>query len=385
VILVLSAYWWQRVRRGGPPRKRRRGPAHGEYARRGSQRIGCEGAARLQAVPLGCRDLRLIAFADRSIASGRTGVIPEMDDPAACVLCRDGHSVLLYAGVRHDPHAAVRRCTGCGLVFLSPRPPAEQLGQYHAHRCRTDYAAHSPDERYRSDLEEAGVRLRRLAPYVHRDARVLEIGCGSGAFLDVIRPHVGEVVGVEPDVASRMFIVRELGLPVLPDVGEALGGNRVLGPVLLFHVLEHVPGPVEFLQTLGRLVDTGGTLVLEVPNVDDALVSVYQVPVVLRFYYQRTHLYYSPPSTRARVLHLGGFRSHVEGIQRYDLSNHLRWMLTGEPGGQGYYRDLLGPSAVAAYADALIRAGASDTLWAVAQATDAGAAGRGRAIAPAVQ
>ena len=66
-----------------------------------------------------------------------------------------------------------------------------------------------------------------------------------------------------------------------------------------------------------------------------------------------------------------GFAATIIGTQRYDLSNHLRWMLTGKPGGQSFYGDILSAPVNAAYAEALSRAGNSDTLWAVARAMDA--------------
>ena len=67
------------------------------------------------------------------------------------------------------------------------------------------------------------------------------------------------------------------------------------------------------------------------------------------------------------ALNQAGFDATIEGIQRYDLSNHIYWMLKGEPGGQSCYNDILLPSVHAAYADALIHTGHSDTLWAIAQ------------------
>ena len=113
-----------------------------------------------------------------------------------------------------------------------------------------------------------------------------------------------------------------------------------------------------------------GKLVVEVPNVDDALVSVYRVPAYVRFYYQKAHLYYFSRETLANTFALAGLEGSIEGVQRYDLSNHLRWMLTGEPGGQGYYDELLSPAVREAYADALIQSGHSDTLWGVAYRRD---------------
>jgi len=54
----------------------------------------------------------------------------------------------------------------------------------------------------------------------------------------------------------------------------------------------------------------------------------------------------------------------IQSVQRYGLSNHLNWMLTGQPGGQGKFDEVLAPEVEQAYAAALIRADLADTLWA---------------------
>jgi len=261
----------------------------------------------------------------------------------------------------------VRRCAGCGLVFQWPSPDEAELARYYEEQYRDEYGDPAVDERYRADLEGARARRSRLSSLLRPDTRVLEVGCGSGAFLDVIRPDVKEVAGVEPDAASRMFLERTLRLLVWPGVAEVWRAGRVFDLVVLFHVLEHVPRPVEFLRTLRRIMPPQGHLVAEVPNVDDALVAVYKVPAFLRFYYQKAHLFYFSHATLTAVMEQAGFHARLEGVQRYDLSNHIRWMLTGEPGGQAYYGDMLDVAAQSAYASALVRAGSSDTLWAVAQ------------------
>lgn len=283
-----------------------------------------------------------------------------------CVLCQCLEINTVQVGARHAPKVDVCRCADCGLVFLWPCPTEEELDRYYAEFYREDYAEPPVNERYQADLDEARTRVHRLLSLLHPDTRVLEVGCGSGAFLDAVRPYVADVLGVEADAASRDWIERRLGIPVLERVADILPGAKPFDLVVLFHVLEHVPDPVHFLQSLGQLLRPDGRVIVEAPNVDDALVAVYQIPSYLPFYYQKAHLYYFSKGTLARVFEKAGYRATIEGMQRYDLSNHIRWMLTGQPGGQGHY-DILLPSVHVAYADALIRAGHSDTLWAIAQ------------------
>ena len=103
------------------------------------------------------------------------------------------------------------------------------------------------------------------------------------------------------------------------------------------------------------------------PNVDDALISVYAVPKFGPFYWQRAHYQNFSPRTLAAVLARAGFASELIPVQRYDLSNHMVWMLEGRPGGFGRYRDLITPNVDAAYAQALKDQWVCDTIYAVAR------------------
>jgi 2-polyprenyl-3-methyl-5-hydroxy-6-metoxy-1,4-benzoquinol methylase len=283
-----------------------------------------------------------------------------------CNLCGANESFLLQVGARHAQEAEIRRCATCDLVFLSPQSSQENLELYYSSLYREDYSLPSAEERHKNDLEKARQRVQRLLPRLKPDTRLLEVGSGSGAFLYAVRPFVKEVVGVEPDSTFRSWIKRTMGLKVLENIPQDGSEEEAFDVVATFHVLEHVPAPVDFLAELKKVLKPGGDLVVEVPNVDDVLVAVYQVPAYLKFYYQKAHLYYFSQKTLALALEKAGYDATICGIQIYDLSNHMRWMLTGQPGGQGYYRGILAPDVLAAYADALIHSGHSDTLWGLA-------------------
>ena len=283
-----------------------------------------------------------------------------------CKLCGNNESSLVQIGVRHDPEAEIRRCATCDLVFLSPQPSQEALDHYYATVYREDYDLTEVEKRHQNDLAEAYLRVQRLLPQLTPETRLLEVGSGSGAFLYAVRPYVKEVIGVEPDSATRRWIQQTLGIKMLGEIPQDGSEKAAFDVAVSFHVLEHAPDPVNFLSGLRKVLRPEGALAVEVPNVDDALVAVYRVPAYLQFYFQKPHLYYFSQRTLALALEKAGYHATIGGIQRYDLSNHMRWMLTGQAGGQGYYHDILAPGVQAAYADSLIYSGHADTLWGVA-------------------
>jgi len=263
--------------------------------------------------------------------------------PSTC-LCGATAAALVQRGVRHDPGLEVHRCASCGLVYLWPRPTAAELDRFYAGPYRRQYPMVADDELARDSRR----RVAALLPLLRPSSRLVDIGSGSGAFVKAIRPHAADAIGIEPD-----------------EGGSSDQVDGEFDVVTAFHVLEHVHDPHEFLRRLSRLLRPDGILVVEVPNVDDALVSTYDIPAYRSFYFTNAHLWYFSPRTLDGALASAKLDGTVELVQRYDLSNHLVWMQTGKPGGFGAYPIIAGVDD--AYAQALVAAGVADTLWVVAR------------------
>jgi methionine biosynthesis protein MetW len=108
-----------------------------------------------------------------------------------------------------------------------------------------------------------------ISGLVPRGARVLDVGCGTGALSVVLRDVSGaEVTGIEPD-AARAALARERGLDVITGVltGEL---HRTLGTfdaVIYADVLEHLPDPLSELKTAAPFVKPNGVVIVSVPNI----------------------------------------------------------------------------------------------------------------------
>jgi len=98
------------------------------------------------------------------------------------------------------------------------------------------------------------------------DARLLEVGCGTGGNLALLQ-HFGRVDAVEFDQEARQIAERKGGIPIgyceLPSHVEAEDAQYDL--VALLDVLEHIGDDIDALRTVGRKMKPGGRLLLTVP------------------------------------------------------------------------------------------------------------------------
>ena len=98
----------------------------------------------------------------------------------------------------------------------------------------------------------------------------------------------------------------------------------------MFHVLEHLAQPINFLKKVKKHIKPNGRILIEIPNLDDFQIeknSAYR-----DWFWQRAHLQYFSPKTLKLVLKKSGFKSiRVFGIQRYSIENMMYWKLNLKP------------------------------------------------------
>jgi SAM-dependent methyltransferase len=236
----------------------------------------------------------------------------------------------------------------------------------------TDYSRYQPRaaalglQAYKKKTGTYERRYEKLAALLPAAGRVLEIGAGDGGFLALIRerhPHF-DLACIEPDTTRRALRDQIVGLAQYDDFSQAPPGNCDL--VCLFHVLEHIVEPGPFLSRCASLLAPGGRLVLEVPSLDDPLLSLYNVPAYADYCFQKQHPYYYAKASLERLLRSHGFKiKAMMPHQRYGLENHLNWLQCGMPGGNAEYARVFAPID-ADYRQSLEAAGQSDAVIAVA-------------------
>jgi SAM-dependent methyltransferase len=96
--------------------------------------------------------------------------------------------------------------------------------------------------------------------------RILEIGFGEGKFLKELMSKKYNVAGVEQSEYARDKMKKILGSENVFDDIEKVSGKFAV--VVMYHVLEHIQEPKEYLKKIMRILIPGGRLIVRVPNVD---------------------------------------------------------------------------------------------------------------------
>ena len=193
----------------------------------------------------------------------------------ACCIC--GHRMAEPVAVGEDfeyrscPDTFLAvRCSECGLVYLNPRPAVSELShiyppEYHAY----DFSASRYGHVYRIRRWLEARRLLAWCRGLGPSARILDVGCGDGFHLRILKDFGSPswtVEGVEPD-ARAAAAAQEAGLFIHRTTVENLPAQAAqYDLVLLIATLEHVDDPVSVLSTLRTLVRPGGRIGIVTDN-----------------------------------------------------------------------------------------------------------------------
>jgi SAM-dependent methyltransferase len=151
-------------------------------------------------------------------------------------------------------------CRACGHSFIDPIPsPSDLLATYTAGY----FEVHRRNRPQLSLVEKRRLGwLGRYAP----PGRILEIGSGTGIFIEVASSAGWTVTGVEPSGPACEEARRMTGKEVIHGTMDAVPADSRFDAVAMWHVAEHLADPAGVLREAhGRMVP-GGILAVESPD-----------------------------------------------------------------------------------------------------------------------
>jgi 2-polyprenyl-3-methyl-5-hydroxy-6-metoxy-1,4-benzoquinol methylase len=143
--------------------------------------------------------------------------------------------------------------------------------------------------------------LARLAQADPPGPRLLEVGVGSGTFLNAARERNYEVMGCDLSAPICARVSQTFGIGMHSEPLSTLSGDSRFDVIVMNHVLEHVHRPIEFMSDVRRLLAPGGVVHVAVPNI-----ACWEAALRGWTSYEPYHLAYFDPQTLARTITAGG-------------------------------------------------------------------------------
>ncbi len=165
----------------------------------------------------------------------------------------------------------ILECTNCNFKFVNPRPEKDFIGKYYQ---SDNYISHAEKKKGLFDFLYSLVKnytLPKKFILINKYSKgnnILDIGCGTGDFLNLFKIRKWNTFGIEPNDKARSIGNSKFNLNIYSeDQLEKFESNK-FDIITLWHVLEHVHDLNERIIEIKRLLKQDGTLFVAVPNPD---------------------------------------------------------------------------------------------------------------------
>jgi SAM-dependent methyltransferase len=210
----------------------------------------------------------------------------------------------------------IAECLACTLRFTQDAPDAASMPFYYKSEnyiSHTDTAKGLINRLYHFVRKRTIVQKRRLIEKITKTkaGNILDVGSGTGAFLNEMKRNGWKVTGLEPNADARTMAMDLYGLE-LADISRLYHlPADYFETITLWHVLEHVHDLAGYIQQLKKLLHKQGWLFIAVPNYTGADAAIYKE--YWAAYDVPRHLYHFSPRS-IKVL----MEKHGLNVLRYE-------------------------------------------------------------------
>jgi 2-polyprenyl-3-methyl-5-hydroxy-6-metoxy-1,4-benzoquinol methylase len=210
-------------------------------------------------------------------------------------------------------------CSVCTFKYTNPRPGSNEIGKFYQSE---DYISHSNTKRGLMNKLYQVVRnytiskkVSIIKQYVSRGT-ILDIGCGTGEFLNFSHNNGFQTTGVEPGNDARKYAIENYSLSVYNEDYIKTIPDSSFDVITMWHVLEHVHDLNDRVGELKRIIKDNGIVLIAVPNHTSLDASIYKE--YWAAYDLPRHLYHFSPDTIVRLFKKHGFKSEKILPMKFD-------------------------------------------------------------------
>jgi len=272
-----------------------------------------------------------------------------------CNLCSCSDYKKREGSVRDNKDLEIYECLNCGLVYLSSFDHINEAyyEESNMHK-EIDFV------KWQNETREDDERRYKFLEQNINNKDILDFGSGTGGFLKRVKPYASSICGIELERAVYPYY-EENEIEVYDNLQNC---KKQFDIITSFHVLEHLPNPKDILTQMIELLKKDGKIIIEVPNANDALLTLYKNKPFSNFTYWSCHLFlYTRYTLELLAKQVGLKVDFIKYVQRYPLSNHLYWLSEGKPGGHVKWGSFLDSDELtSAYENQLSSLGKTDTI-----------------------
>lgn len=178
-----------------------------------------------------------------------------------CPFCEDTDHRFEFATNQYN----LVQCGTCELVYKSESSEASELAINQ--ELYTDDFVERRQWGKKRLFNVAKRRLEALKSQIPDGGRILEIGCGTGEFLQLARTEGYKVEAVDMSKSVCHYVENRLGIPCFNGtLQEFHPDHKDYDAIVAFDIIEHLVEPNVFLKQLLNRLGPSGVLFLEMPN-----------------------------------------------------------------------------------------------------------------------
>ena len=189
-----------------------------------------------------------------------------------CPVCSDGNLLKKLDCIDHSTSKekfTIVSCETCDFTFTNPRPKDNSLGEYYKSEM---YISHTNNTKglfnwmYHTVRKYAiGTKLN-LLKRTSKNKNHLDIGCGTGEFLNACKDAGYNTKGIEPSELAREQAIKNFNLSVSENTNLDQFQENQFDSISMWHVLEHVPSLNKTIEEFNRILSEKGKVIIAVPN-----------------------------------------------------------------------------------------------------------------------
>ena len=219
----------------------------------------------------------------------------------ACHICSGSRAKMFMQKDGSDYY----RCPDCKLEFIFPQPDNSALEKIYSEHYYDAWGLHiDSSAAEKSKRQTFEYRLKLVEHELHQGDKILDCGCATGFFLDLVKekgfvPYGVEISGFAADLCRKKFGEQNIFLGDFEDAQFDSLNENMFSAIFMTDYLEHVRNPKKVLETAFRFLKTGGTLIITTPDTSSFSNKIMSAGWI---HYKGQHLFYFAPNNLSLLL-----------------------------------------------------------------------------------